>query len=121
MRGYEQSSVPGTMGCPYPGPNHSYPPPFLAHGEVKQEFPEFTHGREMSAAGGEEGAAPTPTTELERGEGTEPFQGNESTQGRFVEDSSAAALEAELRATELELKVARLQAKRAALGQGKGK
>ncbi|KAJ4371859.1 hypothetical protein N0V86_008413 [Didymella sp. IMI 355093] len=90
--GYEQS--PFHMGRPH---LHGYSPNFhAAQTEVKQESPEFEvcgERREMSV---EEGAAPT----IELGE-----------------DSNAAALEAELRATELELKVARLQAKRAALGQ----
>jgi hypothetical protein len=90
--GYEQS--PFHMGRPH---LQGYPPNFhAAQTEVKQESPEFeirSERREMSV---EEGAAPT--TEL-------------------GEDSNAAALEAELRATELELKVARLRAKRAALNQ----
>ncbi|KAF3042671.1 hypothetical protein E8E12_006515 [Didymella heteroderae] len=93
MRGsYEQS--PFHVGRPQ---SHGYPSNFaIAQVEFKQESPDFEirgDGREMSV---EEGAAPT--TEL-------------------GENNDAAALEAELRATELELKVARLQAKRAALSQ----
>lgn len=87
--GYEQS--PFYMGRPH-GPGYFHGP----QADVKQESPEFEIRGERRDMSVEEGAAPT--TEL-------------------GEDSSASALEAELRATELELKVARLQAKRAALGQ----
>lgn len=93
MRGSHEQS-PFQMSRPHP---YGYPPGFHnAQADVKQESPDFEiHGgeRSMSVEGGV-----APTTE-------------------HCEDSGAAALEAELRATELELKVARLQAKRAALSQ----
>lgn len=91
MRGYAPSPFP--MGRPYP---YGYPSSFHnAAPEVKQESSDFDvcNERGMSVEGGA-----APTTEL-------------------GESSSAAALEAELRATELELKVARLRAKQAALQQ----
>lgn len=86
--GYEQS--PCHTGQPHA--SGCFHPPQ----DVKQESPEFEIRGERREVSVKEGAAPT--TEL-------------------GEDGNTAALEAELRATELELKVAKLQAKWAALCQ----
>ncbi|XPS73185.1 hypothetical protein M3J09_005336 [Ascochyta lentis] len=95
MQGRIEQS-PYTMGRPGFQPHGYSQNVQVSQPEVKQESTEFeTRGgrREMS------------TDEIEY-----PIE-------EFGEDGNAAAVEAELRATELELKVARLQARRAAMNQ----
>jgi hypothetical protein len=114
--GYEQSPFP--MGRHPQG--HGYPPTFHAPRAFKQESPEFSIRGDARSMSVSESAAPTPTTEPgEDRLGEDRCVEDRLVEDRLVEDSSAAALEAELRATELELKVARLQAKRAALAKTK--
>jgi hypothetical protein len=90
-RGFERSPFSiGRPGFPSRGyPEESQNDPF----KVKRESPEAGDGRALSV------------DEMDKPEND------------IGENISAAALEAELRATELELKVARLQAKRAAMNQ----